>query len=298
MGLGGIVAVLAVCAVFYAIGRGEDRDRASAPPASAPDAAPTGAPSVSAPAAAPPATAPDQPPRRAAARARSGGARGAARQPPRARVRRAADRGAAGLEALGAVCGGDPRGRGPGGGHPALRGGRSRFRPRWPRARLARGRIAAPGRDGAPQRSDPAALRRPQRRVVARRALHGSRRAAGVREPPAQPRQRRAADGRRLAGPHAVRAVRVQHEPHHHARGPASRPRHARRGERGRPPARGPELGDDPRYRACPGRTGAPVGRRRARPRVRAAGRRAGVRGRRRALRRGHRPRQRARHLL
>ena len=37
MGVGGIVAVLAVCAVFYAIGRGEDRDRASAPPAGAPD---------------------------------------------------------------------------------------------------------------------------------------------------------------------------------------------------------------------------------------------------------------------
>ena len=52
------------------------------------------------------------------------------------------------------------------------------------------------------------------------RALHGSRRAAGVREPPAQPRQRRAADRRQLAGPHAVRAGRAQHGPQHHARGP------------------------------------------------------------------------------
>lgn len=36
MGVGGIVAVLAVCAVFYAIGRGEDRDRATVAPAGAP----------------------------------------------------------------------------------------------------------------------------------------------------------------------------------------------------------------------------------------------------------------------
>lgn len=36
MGLGGIVAVLAVCAVFYAVGRGEDRDRETAPVAGAP----------------------------------------------------------------------------------------------------------------------------------------------------------------------------------------------------------------------------------------------------------------------
>lgn len=28
MGIGGVVCVLAVCAVFYVIGRGEDRDRA------------------------------------------------------------------------------------------------------------------------------------------------------------------------------------------------------------------------------------------------------------------------------
>ncbi len=38
MGVGGIVCVLAVCAVFYVIGRGEDRDRrAGAPPAEAPE---------------------------------------------------------------------------------------------------------------------------------------------------------------------------------------------------------------------------------------------------------------------
>ena len=36
MGVGGIAAVLAVCAVFYAIGRGEDRDRAAAASAEPP----------------------------------------------------------------------------------------------------------------------------------------------------------------------------------------------------------------------------------------------------------------------
>jgi hypothetical protein len=50
MGVGGVVAVLAVCAVFYAIGRGEDRDRASVRAAEAP------------PAEAPPAEAPPDPP--------------------------------------------------------------------------------------------------------------------------------------------------------------------------------------------------------------------------------------------
>jgi len=43
MGVGGVVCVLAVCAVFYAIGRGEDRDRASSPPAVAPPDAPPAA---------------------------------------------------------------------------------------------------------------------------------------------------------------------------------------------------------------------------------------------------------------
>jgi len=36
MAVGGIVAVLAISAVFYAIGRGEDRERAQAPPPAAP----------------------------------------------------------------------------------------------------------------------------------------------------------------------------------------------------------------------------------------------------------------------
>lgn len=37
MGLAGIIAVLVVCAAFYAIGRSEDRDRAAtAPPAETP----------------------------------------------------------------------------------------------------------------------------------------------------------------------------------------------------------------------------------------------------------------------
>jgi len=36
MAVGGIVAVLAVSGVFYAIGRGEDRERAQAPPPATP----------------------------------------------------------------------------------------------------------------------------------------------------------------------------------------------------------------------------------------------------------------------
>ena len=65
LGVGGIVAVLAVCAVFYVIGRGEDRDRASAPPvevapASAPDPAPAEAPPATAPGPSP-AAAPREP---------------------------------------------------------------------------------------------------------------------------------------------------------------------------------------------------------------------------------------------
>jgi hypothetical protein len=40
MALGGIVAVIGVSAVFYVIGRGEDRDRARPPPAPPPDPPP------------------------------------------------------------------------------------------------------------------------------------------------------------------------------------------------------------------------------------------------------------------
>jgi hypothetical protein len=40
MGVGGIVAVLVVSVVFYVIGRGEDRDRATPAPAAPAEAAP------------------------------------------------------------------------------------------------------------------------------------------------------------------------------------------------------------------------------------------------------------------
>jgi hypothetical protein len=50
MALGGIVAVLVICGVFYAVGRGEDRERAQAqaqrdvPPATEPGTEPASTP--------------------------------------------------------------------------------------------------------------------------------------------------------------------------------------------------------------------------------------------------------------
>jgi hypothetical protein len=44
MGLGGVVAVLAICAVFYVIGRSEDRDRAADSLAETPPDAPAAEP--------------------------------------------------------------------------------------------------------------------------------------------------------------------------------------------------------------------------------------------------------------
>ena len=171
-------------------------------------------------------------------------------------------------------------------------GDRRHRQPAARRRRDAATRFAAHRR-----RPHPAALRRLQHRVVVDRALHGRGRPSRVRQPPAQPRHRRAAHRRQLAGPHALRSGGGEHQPRHHARGRGRRPRHARRRERPRPPAPRPELGHDPRHRARAGRGDAAVGRARARAGLRRAGRPAGVR-RRGARRRRHRPRQRARHLL
>jgi hypothetical protein len=67
MAIGGIVVVLVISAVFYVIGRGEDRDRARARPTTAPDDGPDEA--------------------RAPREAPHGGA-APSRLPPRARMRR------------------------------------------------------------------------------------------------------------------------------------------------------------------------------------------------------------------
>ena len=155
LGFGGIVAVLAVCAVFDVIGRGEDRDRAERATRagrSAPDRArqPAGGrsrgadvrpsrPRSPATAQAPPALSPRRPGAAcgvlAATPAAIAGRRGAAlRVAPLARAAPA----------------------------------RRPLRTRWTRARPARRRLAAAAAAGRPAAAgDPAALRRLQRRVVA-----------------------------------------------------------------------------------------------------------------------------------